>query len=77
MRVVPLQLLTWGTATAAVSSALLLSASNQGAVFCSTGYRATSGALGLDLPAEPPRAGPAANRTAGPASGIRADAASF
>jgi hypothetical protein len=59
MRTVPLQLLTWGTITAAVSSAVWLSSTDQGAVFCSVGYRATSRAIGIDipLPTEPARAG--------------------
>ena len=59
MRTVPLQLLTWGTVTAAVGSAVWLSNTDQAAVFCSVGYRATSSAMGLDdaLPAEPARAG--------------------
>ena len=62
MRAVPLQLLTWGTITAAVSSAVLMSSSNQGAVFCSIGYRATSAAIGLDLSDESPRAGRSADK---------------
>lgn len=62
MRAVPLQLLTWGTIAAAVSSAVLMSSSNQGAVFCSIGYRATSEAIGLELPDEPARAGPSADK---------------
>lgn len=62
MRTMPLQLLTWGTITAAVGSAAWLASADQAAVFCSFGYRATSGAMGLDipLPTEPPRAGPSA-----------------
>ncbi len=62
MRAMPLQLLTWGTITAAVSSAAWLTSTNQGNVFCSVGYRATSHALGMELPmtAEPTRAGSAA-----------------
>ncbi|MGN6527808.1 MAG: hypothetical protein ACTHL8_15585 [Burkholderiaceae bacterium] len=62
MRAVPLQLLTWGTITAAVSSAVLMSSSNQGAVFCSIGYRATSAAIGLDLSDESPRTGRSADK---------------
>ncbi len=59
MRTVPLQLLTWGTVTAAVGSAVWLSNTDQAAVFCSVGYRATSSAMGLDdpLPDEPTRSG--------------------
>ena len=62
MRTMPLQLLTWGTVTAAVGSAVWLSNTDQAAVFCSVGYRATSNAMGLDipLPTEPTRAGPTA-----------------
>jgi len=62
MRAVPLQLLTWGTIASAVTSAVWLSSTDQGAVFCSVGYRATSRALGIDIPmpTEPTRAGPAA-----------------
>lgn len=50
MRTVQLQMLTWGTITAAVSSAVWLSSTDQSALLCSVGYRATSGALGIDLP---------------------------
>jgi hypothetical protein len=62
MRAMPLQFLTWGTITAAVGSAVWLSSTDQGAVFCSVGYRATSRAMGIDipLPTEPTRAGPSA-----------------
>ena len=62
MRTMPLQFLTWGTITAAVGSAVWLSNTDQAAVFCSVGYRATSSAMGIDipLPAEPTRAGPSA-----------------
>jgi hypothetical protein len=62
MRTMPLQFLTWGTITAAVGSAVWLSSTDQAAVFCSVGYRATSRALGIDtpLPTEPTRAGPSA-----------------
>ena len=59
MRTMPLQLLTWGTITAAVGSAVWLSNTDQAAFFCSSGYRATSQAMGLDLPIEPTRAGAA------------------
>ncbi len=64
MRTMPLQFLTWGTITAAVGSAVWLSSSDQAAVFCSVGYRATSQAMGIDvpLPTEPTRAGPSAKR---------------
>ena len=63
MRTMPLQLLTWGTVTAAVGSAVWLSNTDQAAVFCAVSYRATSSAMGLDdpLPAEPTRAGPSAD----------------
>lgn len=59
MRTMPLQMLTWGTVTAAVGSAVWLSNTDQAAVFCSVSYRATSTAMGIDipLPAEPTRAG--------------------
>jgi hypothetical protein len=62
MRTMPLQFLTWGTITAAVGSAAWLASTDQGVVFCSVGYRATSHAVGIDLPlpTEPTRAGPAA-----------------
>jgi len=62
MRTMPLQFLTWGTTTAAIGCAVWLSSADQGAVFCSVGYRATSQAMGIDLPlpTEPTRAGPAA-----------------
>ena len=57
MRTMPLQFLTWGTITAAVGSAVWLSSSDQAALFCSVGYRATSQAMGLEIPAEPAHAG--------------------
>jgi hypothetical protein len=59
MRTVPLQLLTWGTIACSVTSAVWLSSTDQGAVFCSVGYRATSRAIGVDIPSpvEPARAG--------------------
>jgi hypothetical protein len=59
MRTVPLQLLTWGTIACSVTSAVWLSSTDQGPVFCSVGYRATSRAIGVDVPtpAEPTRAG--------------------
>jgi hypothetical protein len=60
MRTVPIQLLTWGTVSAAVGSAAWLSATDQKAVFCSVGYRATSNVLGIDdmpLPLAPTGAG--------------------
>jgi len=59
MRTLPLQLLTWGTATAAISSAVWLSSTDQALVLCSVGYRASSETLGLEisLPATPARAG--------------------
>lgn len=60
MRALSLQLLTWGTAAAAISSAVWLSSTDQASVFCSISYRATSEAMGmdLDLPAAPTGAGP-------------------
>jgi hypothetical protein len=69
MRTMPLQFLTWGTITAAVGSAVWLTSTDQNAVFCSVGYRATSNAMGIDipLPAEPARAG-ASGKT--PGSGV-------
>ena len=62
MRTVPLQLLTWGTLTTAVGSAAWLTSTDQGALFCSVGYRSTSQAMGLEipLPTEPTQAGPSA-----------------
>ena len=62
MRTMPLQFLTWGTITAAVGSAVWLSSTDQAAVFCSVSYRATSRAMGMDIPVstEPTRAGPSA-----------------
>lgn len=60
MRTMPLQFLTWGTITAAVGSAAWLSSIDQAAVFCSAGYRATSHAIGLEILAEPSRAGTSA-----------------
>ncbi len=50
MRTVPIQLLTWGTVSAAVGSAVWLSSTDQNPVFCSIGYRATSHVLGVDVP---------------------------
>ena len=65
MRTMPLQLLTWGTITAAVGSAVWLSNTDQAAFFCSSGYRATSQAMGLDitLPTEPTGAGATSKST--------------
>lgn len=60
MRTMPLQLLTWGTITSAVGSAVWLSSADQTAMFCSVGYRATSQAMGIAVPTEPTRAGPSA-----------------
>ncbi len=60
MRTMPLQFLTWGTITAAVGSAVWLSSLDQNALFCSVGYRATSRALGIEIPLEPARSGPSA-----------------
>jgi hypothetical protein len=57
MRTMPLQFLTWGPITAAVVSAAWLSSTDQGALFCSVGYRATSRAIGIYIPVEPTRAG--------------------
>jgi len=59
MRTMPLQFLTWGTITASVGSAVWLSSTDQDPVFCSVGYRATSRAMGIDIPltTEPTRAG--------------------
>ena len=73
MRTMPLQFLTWGTITAAVGSAVWLSSTDQGAVFCSVGYRATSRAIGIEipLPTEPTRAGPSAKPGRAPPSSCR------
>lgn len=71
MRTTPLRFLTWGTITAAVGSAAMLASADQAAVFCSFGYRATSGAMGLDipLPTEPTRAGPSSKLPGSSAAG--------
>lgn len=71
MRTMPLQILTWGTITAAVGSAAWLASADQAAVFCSSGYRATSRAMGLDipLPTDPTRAGPSAKLPGSSAAG--------
>ena len=75
MRTMPLQLLTWGTITAAVGSAVWLSNTDQAAFFCSSGYRATSQAMGLDLPIEPTRAGAAkAAKSSGAKQSLEANA---
>ncbi len=78
MRTVPLQMLTWGTITAAVGSAVWLSSTDQSPVFCSVGYRATSRALGIDipLPTEPTRAGHSSRMPGSSASGQSQNAAS-
>ncbi|MEP6502659.1 MAG: hypothetical protein ABJD97_04985 [Betaproteobacteria bacterium] len=71
MRTMPLQLLTWGTIATAVSSAVWLSSTDQAAIFCSFGYRATSDAIGIDmpLPTEPARAGHSSKMPGSSASG--------
>jgi hypothetical protein len=71
MRTMPLQLMTWGTITAAVGSAVWLSNSDQAAIFCSSGYRATSQAMGIDtpLPSGPTRNG--ASEKAGKSSAAK------
>jgi hypothetical protein len=75
MRTMPLRFLTWGTITAAVGSAVWLSSSDQAALFCSVGYRATSEAIGLEIPAEPSRAGsPSRLPGAGSAKQFQAEA---
>jgi hypothetical protein len=76
MRTMPLQLLTWGTITAAVSSAAWLSLTDQGSILCSVGYRATSRALGFDLPlsTEPMRGGPSAKPGSSAAKQLQASA---
>ena len=65
MRTMPLQLLTWGTITAAVGSAVWLSNTDQAAFFCSSSYRATSQAMGIEipLPSEATRAGSSGKRS--------------
>lgn len=73
MRAMPLQLLTWGTITAAVSSAALLTSTDQNPIFCSVGYRATSRALGLDSPLAPTQAGHPASHSS-PARQLQASA---
>lgn len=60
MRTSQLQSLTWGTVTAAIGCAVWLSSSDQAALFCSVGYRATSEAIGVEIPVEPARAGKSA-----------------
>jgi hypothetical protein len=77
MRAMPLQLLTWGTIAAAVSSAAWLSSTDQASIFCSVGYRATSRAIGIDdlpLPTEPTRAGPSAKPGSSAAKQLQASA---
>ena len=76
MRTMPLQLLTWGTITAAVGSAVWLSSSDQAAVFCSFGYRSTSQAMGIEvpLPTEPTSAGPSKHSHAGAAKELASSA---
>jgi len=62
MRAIPLQLLTWGTAAAAITSAVWLSSTVNGTLVCSTGFDASTPVFDLDttLPAEATRAGPVA-----------------
>ena len=76
MRTMPLQLLTWGTITAAVGSAVWLSSSDQAAVFCSFGYRSTSQAMGIEvpLPAEATRGGGSKSSGASAAKQLQASA---
>ena len=76
MRTMPLQFLTWGTITAAVGSAAWLTSTDQAAVFCSVGYRATSRAMGIDipLPLEPTRAGPLSKLPGSGAARLQASA---
>jgi hypothetical protein len=71
MRALPLQLLTWGTATAAISSAVWLSSTDQGELLCSLSYHATSPAIGLELPLPdaPTRAGSSSEPSSHPARG--------
>jgi len=65
MRTMSLQLLTWGTAAAAVSSALWLSATNECGLLCLLGNHdwATQPILDPDMPA--PAAGLAGHVPAG------------
>jgi len=74
MRTMPLQFLTWGTIVAAVGSAAWLSSSDQAALFCSVGYRATSQAMGLDTPAEPSHGSSSRSNGAGAAKQFQAEA---
>jgi len=56
MRALSLQLLTWGTATAAISSAVWLSSTDPAELLS---YGASAPAIGLELlPEAPTRAGP-------------------
>ncbi len=61
MRTVPIQLLTWGTVSAAVGSAVWLSSTDQKPLLCSIGYQATTNVLEMDaeipLPVAPTSAG--------------------
>jgi hypothetical protein len=61
MRTVPLYMLTWGTAAAAVSSAVWLSSISQATLLCSLDPHVANDALGLDellAPETAPAAGP-------------------
>lgn len=57
MRFVSLQLLTWGTAATAVSSAVWLSSTSQHALLCALGPHASAVAAGLDVDLPPTSAG--------------------
>ena len=61
MRPFALQFLTWGTAAAAVSSAVWLSSTNQRTLLCSLGSQASSYDLGLDDDLPPTGAGRSGN----------------
>jgi hypothetical protein len=62
MRAMPLQLLTWGTAAAAITSAAWLTSSPDNTLVCSAGFDAALRAVDFEmpLPADPTRAGPVA-----------------
>jgi hypothetical protein len=65
MRAMPLQLLTWGTAAAAITSAVWLSSSPDNTLVCSAGFDAIGRAADFELPLPdaPTGAGPAAAPT--------------
>ena len=71
MRPLTLQFLTWGTAAAAVSSAVWLSSTNQRTLLCSLGAQASSYELGIDDDLPPTGAGRSGNDAADGGAGAR------